>query len=188
MKKGLKVLLIADTFSTLALGLLGPIYAIFVEQIGGDILDASWAYFTYMFTTGFVMLVLGRWEDAHAHKEAFIITGYMITAVGCLSYIFVFNQVSLIGTQVLFGFASALYVPAFDALYSEFLDAKKRATQWSMEEAMICIATAISALLGGYIVDVFGFTVLFLCMFGISLLSVFVSLYLLHNKKYLRSH
>jgi len=56
MKRGLRFLLIADAWVNLALGMIGPIYAIFVEQIGGDILDASWAYFTYMLTAGIAPL------------------------------------------------------------------------------------------------------------------------------------
>ena len=54
MKKGLKFLVLSDAWATLALGMIGPIYAIFVEQIGGDILDASWAYFAFTMTTGVV--------------------------------------------------------------------------------------------------------------------------------------
>lgn len=55
MKRGLRFLLIADTWATLAIGMLGPIYAIFVEEIGGDLLDASWAYFAFMITSGILM-------------------------------------------------------------------------------------------------------------------------------------
>lgn len=41
MKKGIKVLLISDAWINLAVGMIGPIYAIFVDEIGGGILDAS---------------------------------------------------------------------------------------------------------------------------------------------------
>ena len=48
MRRGLKILLLADGTANLALGMIGPIYALFVEKIGGDILDAGWAYFAFM--------------------------------------------------------------------------------------------------------------------------------------------
>jgi len=41
MRNGLKILIIADAWANLALGMIGPIYAIFVGQIGGDILDVG---------------------------------------------------------------------------------------------------------------------------------------------------
>ncbi len=63
MKRGLYFLLASDAWANLALGMLGPIYAIFVEQIGGDILDASWAYFAFTFTSGIMIYIVGRWED-----------------------------------------------------------------------------------------------------------------------------
>lgn len=63
MRNGLKILLLSDAWATLALGLVGPIYAIYVEEIGGNILNASWAYFSFMLTTGVVMFLISKWED-----------------------------------------------------------------------------------------------------------------------------
>ena len=43
MKRKLKILLMASALLMLAGGLFGPIYAVFVEQIGGDLLTAGGA-------------------------------------------------------------------------------------------------------------------------------------------------
>jgi MFS transporter, DHA1 family, multidrug resistance protein len=188
MKNGLKILLLSDTWATLALGLIGPIYAIFVAEIGGDILDASWAYFSFMFTTGIVMFLIGKWEDKIKHKEKLIIAGYSLTAIGCLSYVFVNTQITLVITQIILGLAGALYIPAFDALYSGFLDKNKETSQWGFEESMIYVVTAISAIIGGYVAKYFGFKTLFILMFAISILSIITSSFLLKNKKFLTSH
>lgn len=184
MKKGLKLLLLADTWATLALGLIGPIYALFVEEIGGDILDASWSYFAFMFTTGFVMYLVGHWEDKIHHKEKLVVLGYSLTTVGCFSYIFVSDQTSLIVTQIILGVASALCVPAFDALYSDLLDKEREASEWSFEEAMIYMVTAIASVAGGYIANIYSFRFLFFIMFLISLMSVITSAFLLSHSDY----
>ena len=92
MKRGIALLLFADGWFNLALGMLGPIYALFVENIGGDLLDASIAYFIFMFTTGVVMYLIGLWEDRHDHKEKFVIGGYFLTSLGILLYYFVENS------------------------------------------------------------------------------------------------
>ena len=76
MKRGTKILLWADGFATLALGMLGPIYALFVEQIGGDILDAGWAFFAFMITSGIVMFLISKWEDRFKHKSKLVVVGY----------------------------------------------------------------------------------------------------------------
>lgn len=187
MKKGLKVLLFSDAYLNLALGMIGPIYAIFVEQIGGDILDASWAYSAYMFTAGIVMYLLSKWENKHKHKEKLIVVGYALTSVGCLFYIFVFNQITLLITQVILGLSIAVLNPAFDSTYSHYITKKEEASDWGAWEAMGYVVTAIAAIIGGYVADFLGFRILFIIMFIISLFGTIKSLSLFKNKKFLNS-
>lgn len=187
MKKGLKILLLSDAYINLALGMIGPIYAIFVEQIGGDILDASWAYSAYLFTAGVVMYLLSKWEDRYKHKEKLIVAGYALTSVGCLFYIFVFNQITLLATQVTLGLAIAVLDPAFDSTYSHYITKREEASDWGAWEAMSYVVTAIAAIIGGYVANFLGFKILFIAMFIISLLGVIKSLSLFKNKKFLNS-
>lgn len=108
-------------------------------------------------------------------------------ALGSLSYYFVYNQISLVITQVILGLAEAVQVPAYDALYSRYLDKNEAASEWGDWEAMRYIVTAIVAVIGGYMADSLGFRTLFLFMFMISLVSVFTSLNLFRGKKFLNS-
>jgi len=188
MKKGLRILLFSDTWATLALGMIGPIYAIFVEKIGGDILDASWAYFAFMITTGVVMYLISHWEDKVKHKEKLITLGYSLTALGCLSYIFVYNQTTLIVTQIILGLAEAIQLPAYDALYSKYITKKKAAPEWGNWEAMWYLVTGIAAVIGGFLATLYGFKTLFMVMFVVSLVSVVGSLRLYQKKKLLNSN
>ncbi|MFA5889271.1 MAG: MFS transporter [Candidatus Paceibacterota bacterium] len=185
MKNGLKVLLYSDGFANLALGMIGPIYAIFVEQIGGDILDASWAYFTYMFTSGVVMYLISKWEDRSKHKEKLVFYGYLLTSLGCLLYIFVYNQTTLLITQVILGLSMAILSPVFDSVYSHYVIKKEEASNWGIWEAMNYMVAAVAAIIGGYIANTFGFKILFLIMFLVSVLGTIKSLSLSGDKKYL---
>ncbi|NCO11169.1 hypothetical protein CO038_00345 [Candidatus Pacearchaeota archaeon CG_4_9_14_0_2_um_filter_39_13] len=187
MKKGLKFLLVADSLATLALGMLGPIYAIFVEQIGGDILDASWAFFAFTLTSGVVIYIIGKWEDKIKHKEKLISSGYFLVALGCLGYILVYNQISLLGVQVILGFAIALLSPAYDSLYSHYVRKKEEASDWGSWEAMGYIVSAFAALIGGYIASQLGFKALFFVMFLFALFGAFASLSLFRSKNYLNT-
>src|SRR3989344_3262721 len=127
MKRGLKFLVWADAWTTLALGMLGPIYAIFVQQIGGDILDASWAFFAFTFTSGVVMYLLSFWENKIKHKEKLILISYSLMSIGFLGYYFVYNQFSLLVVQIVLGFAVALLSPVYDSLYSHYVIKKQEA-------------------------------------------------------------
>lgn len=185
MNLGTKVLLWSDTWATFALGMIGPIYAIFVEQIGGDILDAGWAYFAFMMTSGIVMYIMSKWENGVRHKEKLVVAGYSLTALGCMSYFFVSDQLGLIITQVILGLAGAVLVPAFDALYSDYVEKKEEAFQWGSYEAMQFVMTALAAVAGAYVASIFGFKALFVFMFGVSLFSVFNSMNLIRKQKFL---
>ncbi|QQR84020.1 MFS transporter [Candidatus Peregrinibacteria bacterium] len=187
MKKGIKILLVSDGWVNLALGMIGPIYAIFVEEIGGDILDASWAFSTYMFTAGIIMYLLSKWEDKAKHKEKFVVAGYALTSLGCLMYFFVHNQATLLLTQAVLGLSVAILSPSFDAIYSHYVKASEEASNWGIWEALSYIATAIAAIIGGYIANSFGFKTLFVVMFIVSLFGTIQSFALYRGKKYLNA-
>ncbi|MBI2448104.1 MFS transporter [Candidatus Microgenomates bacterium] len=185
LKKGIKILLLADFFAVLATGMIGPIYAIFVQDIGGDILDASWAYFAYMVSCGVVLYLMGLWENRVKNKGAFVVAGYALNALGCLSYFFVASQWQLIGTQIILGLSQAVLSPVFDSLYSDFVNQKNKAREWADWEAMLYVTNALAAVIGGYFVAFFGFKNLFLLMFFIALLATIASTGMLKGKKYL---
>lgn len=172
MNKGIRTLLLADTWATFSAGLLGPIYAIFVQEIGGDILDASWAYFAFMITSGVMVYFVSKWEDQINDKSKIIMAGYGISSLGFLSYTFVNSQAMLIVSQIILGIAQAILTPAYDALYSKTLTKNKEASEWGAWESMQYIVTALAAITGGYIAYFIGFKGLFLTMFVISLLAI----------------
>ncbi|PIR87446.1 MAG: hypothetical protein COU11_00305 [Candidatus Harrisonbacteria bacterium CG10_big_fil_rev_8_21_14_0_10_49_15] len=186
MKRGLKILLWADAWADFGIGMLGPIYAIFVEDIGGDILDASWAYFAFMITAGLVMYLISRWENHVLHKEKLVVIGYCLTAVGALGYYFVDTQAGLLVVQVILGVSMAVLSPAFDALYSHYVVNKHEASDWGAWEAMGYMVAALAAVVGGYVVDSFGFRPLFLLMFGAALVGAIISFSLFKNKHFLQ--
>ena len=183
MKRGTKILLLADSMATLALGMIGPIYALFVEKIGGDILDAGWAYFAFMISSGVVMFLLSRWEDRFRHKSKLVVLGYSLTSLGCLSYIFVYNQMTLVLTQIILGLSVAVLNPSFDALYSRFVDHKKETSEWGAWESMGYLVTGIAAVVGGYFANSYGFRALFIFMFIVSLFGVAWSIKLLREDR-----
>jgi len=185
MRKGLKILIIADAWISLALGMIGPIYAIFVERIGGDILDAGWAYFVFTITSGVVLYLISKWENRIIHKEKLVVWGYAITAVGCLFYYFTETQTVLLITQAILGIGIAVVTPAFDAIYSHLVKTEKEASDWGAWEAMGYIVAAIAAIAGSYIASTFGFKILFIIMFFAAIFGVIASFRLLKGEKYL---
>jgi len=92
MHKQLKLFLIANSLFLLAAGMLGPLYALFVKDIGGDILvvGASWSIF--MIVSGLGIFLMGRIQDNIKKDKSFIIVGYGLMSLGFLGYFFMNNN------------------------------------------------------------------------------------------------
>jgi hypothetical protein len=175
MNQKLGILLAASAMFTTACGLIGPIYAVFVENIGGDILTAGTTYGLYSIVAGVMIFLISRWEDHVKHQEKLVVIGYAVAGIGFLGYIFIRTPIELFIVQMIFGFSEAIKTPAYDGLYSKFLDRGKFISEWGMWESMYYIVTAASAGVGALIAEVFGFRTLFMIMFGFSMTGVLIS-------------
>lgn len=176
--RALRILLITNAMVLLSAAMFGPIYALFVDKIGGDLLDASLAGGLFALAAGVTSLLSGKYSDKIKENELIIVAGYLIMAIGFFLYIFVSSIYQLLLIQILIGFGEAIYSPAFDAQYSKHLDGHKSGKQWGAWESMNYFTTAIGAVVGGFVVTVFGFNTMFLIMAVISLLSAIYIYYL----------
>lgn len=173
--KALRILLVTNALVLIAGAMLGPIYALFVEDIGGSLLDASITQAVFALVAGITTLLAGRYADKVKYESKIVVWGYLLMGLGFFLYSFVNSLWFLLIIQALIGFAEALYAPAFDSLYSKHLTKKKVGTEWGAWEAMDYFSTTVGAIIGGVIATYFGFTTLFTAM---SLLCLISALYI----------
>lgn len=179
--KIIKVLLMAEGFYLFAGGLIGPIWAIYVAQIGGDILDASGAFGIFMLTAALTTYLIGRFEDHERHRTKFVVLGYFLGIIGFTGYLFVKNSTQLFIVQGILGLTVAVKDPAYDGLFSKF--AKKHLTlAWGEWEAMDYVSAGIASIVGGLIANFYGFKSLLVCMLFASIAGFIFSLKLLFIK------
>src|SRR3989344_2201890 len=163
-KKALRILLITDGLVLISGAMLGPIYAIYVDIVGGDLMDASIAGGIFALVAGLTVLVSGKFSD-HVNEPKYIVSlGYTIIGFGFLLYILVNSVWFLFIVQAIIGFGEAIYTPAFDALYSKHLDKNEEATEWGGWEAMRYFTASGGAVIGGLVAMNFGFSPLFVIM------------------------
>ena len=182
--KALRILLVTNGLILIAGAMLGPIYALFVTKIGGDLLDASIAGALFALTAGLVTILSGKLSDKVRHSELVMILGYLLMGTGFFLYQFVDSVMFLFGIQILIGLGEAIYSPAFDKLYSTHLDDNKEGTEWGAWGGMNYFTTAFGAFAGGLIVTKFGFNAIFIIMAALSYISASY-LYFLSPKKVL---
>jgi MFS family permease len=164
MNKALKILLFTNGLVLVAGAMLGPIYALFVDRIGGSLLDASFAGGIFALSAGIMSIISGKFSDSIKESELVVVLGYMLMGIGFISYIFVGSIWTLFAVEILFGLSVAIYAPAFDAAYSKHLNKKKAGSQWGAWESMNYFTAAVGALIGGFVVTYLGFNVLFVIM------------------------
>ncbi len=170
------ILLLSDSFISIAEAMFGPIYALFVEKVGGDLLSAGLAWSAFSLSAGVVTFFSGKIVDRIKDPELVLVTGYIIEGLGFGAMAFVNNLYQLLAVQVLLGLGQPVYAPAFDTLYMRHMDKEKGGYTWALWEADYYIMDAIGALIGGLVAKFLGFQALFFIMAGICFM---VALYIL---------
>jgi DHA1 family multidrug resistance protein-like MFS transporter len=180
--KALKILLITNGMILISAAMLGPIYALFVETVGGDLFDASMAAGIFALAAGATTLLAGKFADRTKRPELIVVLGYCLIGTGYFLYNFAYSMWFLFGIQILIGFAEAFYSPAFDSIYSRHLTVNKAGAEWGAWESINYFSQALGATAGGFIAATFGFHAIFSIM---GCLCFFSAFYILMLKKHI---
>jgi predicted MFS family arabinose efflux permease len=164
LNKDIKILLNGGNIWYFGEGMLGPLFAVFTEKIGGDILDITWAWAIYLIVAGLLYIVVGKITDTNNNKEKVMVFGYALNAVFTFCYILVSAPWHLFIVQAGLGIAAAMATPTWDSLYAKHEDRKHGGYQWGLAEGMAQIITGLAIILGGYMIIYGSFTMLFLTM------------------------
>lgn len=167
----IRVLLLTNGLILMAGAMLGPIYALFVKEIGGDLLDASLAFGIFSLVAGAATLLSGKYADKLKENELIVVIGYLLMGAGFWGYTLVNSVFSLLIIQAVIGFGEAIYAPAFDAVFSKHLDGHQSGKQWGAWEAMRYFTGGLGAVAGGFLVVNFGFALMFVIMAGLCFAS-----------------
>jgi MFS family permease len=183
MKKVLKYLVFVDAFVIFGAALFIPIYALFVEELGGTALAAGGAWAAFTFTMGIFMFFVSRWEDTVKHQEKILIGSYGLMAVAAFCLIFVQQIWQLFLVQGLLGIAEAFNRPVFEGIYTKHLDKGKYTSQWGVWSGIGAMLSGVAAIVGGLVAKFYGFRPLFIIMFVVALTGSLLSFKFLKKKK-----
>ena len=162
-KKG-SILIWSSNIWNFADGLLGPLFAVFSQKIGGNVLDIASAWGTYLIVTGVFVIIVGIFSD-RLPKLPILFTGYLLTAFFTFCYLLVHTPMQLFLVQAGIGFSLALSNPTYFALLGRFTSGNERdGTMWGWADGRDKIATGLAIFVGGLIVSATSFKILFIVM------------------------
>ncbi len=148
-----------------------PIYAIFVQGIGGDILDASGAIAIFLIVSGVVTILVHRTKWSQEHRTRLMIYGWLIWVLGIAGYFLVSSTATLFIAQVFIALGNAIANPAFDAELDDHTDEKIKSFEWGLFEALQDILGGVAAIVGGLVAAFLGFKTLIVVMIVAATLS-----------------
>lgn len=184
----IRFLILSDTVLIGAAGLLGPIFALFIEDfiIGGNEAVAGMAAGIYLFSRSILQIPIAHYLDKiRGEKDDFwlmVVFSFLVALIP-LFYLIIKTPVQLYLVQFALGFFSAFTYPAYMAIFTRHIDKDKEGTEWGIYFTLTDITSAILAIVGGYLAVSAGFPVLII---GVVIVSVLGTALLLPIKPYIR--
>ncbi len=183
-------LLISDTIMMTGFGIIEPFFAIFSSQIeGGSIAAAGIASAIFMTVKSLVQLPFSKIVDAtdhrffspHKHRAtSFLWMGIALIVLTPFLYYLSTNIWHVYAIQAVYGLGAGLAYPTWLKLWELHIDKGRESFEWTLYSTTASLATAVSAVIGGFFIESFGFQTSFLFVGLISMLGG-MTLIILHD-------
>ena len=157
-----RFLILSDMIFVGASGLLGPIFALFIENFieGGNEAVAGLAVGIFLITKSVFQIPIAHIIDKiRGEKDDFwvLVIFTALAAVVPILYLVIDTPIELYFVQFISGLFTALTFPTYMAIFTRHIDKEKEGTEWGVYFTLTDLASAALAALGGYIASVNGF-------------------------------
>lgn len=159
-----RVLVSSWALSSFSEGVILPIYAVFVQHIGGSILDAGGAMGVFLITEGVFTTLVHRGRYTARMRILLMILGWAVWLSGIVFYLFISNIWTLFIAQVLSAIGNAVADPVFDEELADHTDPSLREYEWGVWEGSKSFIDGVAAILGALVAMLLGFRVLIFLM------------------------
>lgn len=185
----IRFLIISDTIFMGAAGLLGPIFALFIENFikGGNASVAGIAAGIYLLTKSVLQIPIANFIDKiRGEKDDFwfMFVFTILIAFTPLLYLIINSPVQLYIIQFVLGFFTAFTFPTYMAIFTRHVDKEKEGTEWGIYFTLVDLTSAAFAVIGGYIATTQGFPVL---ITTVVVISFFGAMLLLPIRPYIKN-
>ena len=167
----------SDAVLTAALGLFGPIFAVYLTQniqtdnalevigIGTSI---------YLFTRSIGQIPLAYVIDkikGERDDYYLLLIGNTAFIIVPILYTFITEPWQLFAIQFFYGIGAALTYPTWSAVFTRHIDKGREGIEWGIYQTMSDMAGAIAAPIGGFIAAFYGFDAVMYLASSLALIS-----------------
>lgn len=185
----IRFMILSDTILTGAAGLLAPIFALFIHEFistENSEVVAGIAVGIYLLTKSLLQVPIAELIDRiRGEKDDFWIMFIFTLIIGVipLAYLFIHTPLQLYIVQFILGLCTAFTFPTYMAIFTRHIDKRKEGTEWGICFTATDLASALLAIIGGYVATLQGFPTLIII---IVIASIIGSLLLWPIKPYIR--
>lgn len=184
-----RFLIISDTIIIGATGLLGPIFALFIEDFiqGGNAAVAGLAASIFLFTKSVFQVPIAHFIDrVRGEKDDFwlMFICTILTSAIPLLYLVIHTPLQIYLVQFILGLFTAFTFPTYMAIFTRHIDKEKEGTEWGVYFTLTDLTSAALAAVGGYLATTQGFPTLIIAVVIVSFIG---SLMLWPIRPYIRS-
>ncbi|OGJ16674.1 hypothetical protein A3K73_00615 [Candidatus Pacearchaeota archaeon RBG_13_36_9] len=158
-KKNLNVFTFSNILFSYAVGLFGPGYLIFINEMGGGIENFGFALGLIALSGALTYLIFGKYSDRIGRKPLLIIGGYA-SALIVLLYTLIDLLWQLCLVQILSGFIVALFEISEEAFLGDETRKDNRGSAYGKYYAILGIVEAIAIFSGGMLAEKFSFKIM----------------------------
>lgn len=182
-----KFLIISDILVVGATAMLAPLFALYIESFiqDGSAIVVSVSMGVFLISRSLLQIPIATFIDkVKGEKDDFILMFIfsILMSLTPLLYLIISTPMQLYFVQAILGLFTAITYPSYMAIFTRHVDKNKEGTEWGIYYTMIDLGSAALAVIGGYLVEDFGFNTLIWSVVFISMLG---SLFLGPIKYYL---
>jgi len=166
-----KVLLLTAFLANFAEGLYTPVYAAYVEEVGGGLVDAGLSWSVNLIVFGLLALLLSRVQDRSRGKVWYLVAGYLLSALSSALFALASTPWMLYVVQFIRGLSWAMISPVWDSFFTLYVDKKRATVEWGYYEGGWSIAMGLGSAAGGILLAFAPFHVLFTLSFFLNVLA-----------------
>jgi len=173
-----RFLTVGDAVLTAALGLFGPIFAVFIaERIStGNALEIiGIGTSIYLFTRSLGQIPLAYIIDkipGERDDYYILLIGSCIFFIVPILYLFISEAWHLFVIQFMYGLGAALTYPTWNAIFTRHIDKGKEGIEWGMYQTSVDMAGAVAAPIGGFVASLYGFEAVMICASVFAAISI----------------
>lgn len=162
-----KYFILADLALLAGWGLIEPVFAVFIlNRIqGATLITLGISAAVYWITKSIMQIPIAIFLDKTSGERddfIFLVSGLILAGLTAISFLFITRPWQLFLVQLLHALAFAFYVPAWSGIFSRHLDKNHQSLDFTLDSAVIGIASGITGLLSGILVTWFGYTTIFI--------------------------